>query len=74
MLILKFHVDYIISMFKFASTNIQNQLEFNILRYMKHIHTCDMISVIQCIFIFGEKAMAQNNTITLLIVIMLFLR
>ena len=54
MLILELHFDYIISMLKFAK--IQNQLEFNVLRYMKRMHTCDMISLIQCIFIFGEKA------------------
>jgi hypothetical protein len=56
MLILELHFDYIISMFKFANKKIRNQLGFNILRYMKHIHTCDMISLVQCIFfIFGEK-------------------
>ena len=56
MLILELHFDYIISMLKFATRKNQNQLEFNVLRYMKRMHTCDMISLIQCIFIFGEKA------------------
>ena len=46
MLILELHFDYIIYMFKFATTKIQNQLEFNVLRYMKRMHTCDMISLI----------------------------
>ena len=41
-------------MFKLAKKN-QNQLKFNILRYMKRIHTCDLRSLIQCNFIFGEK-------------------
>jgi hypothetical protein len=54
MLILKWHFDYIIYMFKLAIKN-QNQLKFNILRYMKRIHTCDLRSLIQCNFIFGEK-------------------
>ena len=53
--ILELHFDYIISMFKFATTKIQNQLEFNVLRYMKRMHTCDAISLIQCIIKFGEK-------------------
>ena len=53
--ILEMYFEYIISMFKFATTKIQNQLEFYVLRYMKRMHTCDMISLIQCIFKFGEK-------------------
>ena len=52
MLILELHFDHIISMFKFANKKIRNQLGFNILRYMKHIHTCDMISLVQCIFLY----------------------
>jgi len=55
MFILELHFDYIISMFKFATRKIQYQLEFNVLRYVKRMHTCDMIRLIQCIFIFGEK-------------------
>ena len=55
MLILELHFDYMISMFKFPTTKIQNQLEFNVLRYMKRMHTCAMIGLIQCIFKFGEK-------------------
>ena len=55
MLILELHFDYIISMFKFATRKTQYQLEFIVLRYMKRMHTCDMIRLIQCIFIFGEK-------------------
>jgi hypothetical protein len=55
MLSLKLHFDNVIYMFKFLTRNIQNQL-FNILKYTKHIHTCAMISLIQCIFKFGEKA------------------
>jgi hypothetical protein len=55
MLSLQLHFDNKIYMFKFSTKNIQNQL-FNILRYTKHIHTSDMISLIQCIFKFGEKA------------------
>ena len=55
MLILKWLFDYILSIFKFARTKNKNQLEFNILKYMKRIHTCDMTSLFQCIFIFDEK-------------------
>ena len=47
MLILKCQFDYKISMFKFETKNNQNQLELNILRYMKRTHTCDLISLIQ---------------------------
>jgi hypothetical protein len=45
MLILELHFDYI-------TTKIQNQLEFNVLKYMKRMHTCDTISLIQCIFLY----------------------
>jgi hypothetical protein len=45
--ILELHFDYMISMFKFPTTKIQNQLEFNVLRYMKRMHTCAMIGLIQ---------------------------
>jgi hypothetical protein len=55
MLILELHFDYMISMFKCATRKNQYQLEFNVLRYMKGMHTCDMIRLILCIFIFGEK-------------------
>ena len=37
-----------------CSQKNQIQLDF-ILRYMKNINTCDMISLIECIFKFGEK-------------------
>ena len=42
-------------MFKLAPKKNQNQLEFNILMYMKRMHTCDLVKIIQCIFKFSEK-------------------